>query len=193
MYKHISQNFQKGYSEKKINGPYKSRLLVWRRNRSTIIRLDKPTNVARARSLGYKAKKGFVIALSKVGKGGRYKPRPKAGRRPKRMGVKKYTPSKSIQLIAEERAARKFKNLEVLNSYWVGDDGLKEYYEVIFFDPAAPEIQSDKNLNFSQKRRVHRGLTSAGKKARGLKTRKGKGKGTERNRPSIRAKRGRGK
>lgn len=193
MYKHITQNFQKGYSEKKISGPYKTRLLGWRKNPRMVIRLEKPTNVARARSLGYKAKKGLVIALSKVSKGGRYKPKPKAGRRPKKSGIKKYTSSKGIQVIAEERAARKFKNLEVLNSYWVGNDGVREYYEVIFVDPAAPEIQSDKNLNSLQKRRVHRGLTSAGKKARGLKTKKGRGKGSERHRPSLNAHRGRGK
>jgi len=40
-------------------------------------------------------------------------------------------PEKSKQVIAEEKAARKFPNLEVLNSYWVGEDGpnmLRDHY-----------------------------------------------------------------
>jgi large subunit ribosomal protein L15e len=187
------ETFEESY--KTHSDSYKSRILEWRGNERAVIKLEKPTNPARARTLGYKAKKGFVIALSKVKKGGRHKSRPTSGRRPKRMGVKKYTAKKSLQWTAEERAQRHFKNLEVLNSYWVGDDGVKEYYEVIFVDLNAPELAKDPALKHlrAQKGRVYRGLTSAGKKSRGLSTNKGKGKGTERNRPSIGYHSGRGK
>ena len=81
--------------------------------------------------------------------------------------------AKSKQRIAEERSARKYPNMEVLNSYWVGDDGKSEFYEIIMVDPNHPGIFRDRNLNFLCKktatRRVHRGLTSAGKKSRGIR------------------------
>ena len=117
--------------------------------------------------------------------------RPKAGRRPKRMGVQKFKPSKSIRLIGEERVARKFPNLEVLNSYWVGEDGTSKWYEVILVDPQHPSIKADSNINWicgkQQHRRVFRSLTSAGKKVKSLRTR---GRGAEKFRPSLKARRG---
>jgi large subunit ribosomal protein L15e len=101
------------------------------------------------------------------------------------MGVKKFKPAKSLRLIAEERAARKFPNAEVLNSYWVGEDGRSKWFEVILVDTAHPAIKSDKDVSWiterQHKRRALRGLTSAGKNVRGLHKR---GKGAEKARPS---------
>jgi large subunit ribosomal protein L15e len=61
--------------------------------------------------------------------------------------------------------------LEVLNSYYVAEDGMYKWFEVIMVDPHRPEIAKDKKINWilSQRKRVFRGLTAAGKKARGLK------------------------
>jgi len=101
----------------------------WRKGDS-IVRSEKPQRIDRARSYGYKAKQGFVIVRARVRKGGMRKSRPIGGRKPKRMGVRKITPSKSIQRIAEERAQRKFINLEVLGSYWLWEDGLYKWFEV---------------------------------------------------------------
>jgi large subunit ribosomal protein L15e len=141
--------------------------------------------------LGYKAKQGFVIIRVRVRRGGLRKQRPKAGRRPKRMGVKKFKPAKSMRLIAEERAAKKFPNLEVLNSYWVGEDGRSKWFEIIMVDPHHPAITTDKDISWisqkQNKRRVFRGLTSAGKKVRGLRR---KGWGAEKLRPSKKATKG---
>jgi large subunit ribosomal protein L15e len=107
------------------------------------------------------------------------------------MGVKKFKPAKSMRLIAEERAARKLPNLEVLNSYWVGEDGRSKWFEIIMVDPHHPAITADKDINWisqkQNKRRVFRGLTSAGKKVRGLRR---KGWGAEKLRPSKKAARG---
>ena len=72
------------------------------------LRIEHPTRLDRARKLGYKAKQGFVVARTKVRRGGLRKLRPRSGRRPKRMGVAKFKPGKSIRLIAEERTAKKF-------------------------------------------------------------------------------------
>ena len=75
--------------------------------------------------------------------------------------------------IAERRAASKFTNLEVLNSYWIAKDGKHYFFEVILIDPERPEIKADKTINWicsrKNKNRVFRGLTSAGKKSRGLR------------------------
>jgi len=165
----------------------RQRLISWRKQK-TVTRIEKPTRLDRARKLGYKAKQGFVVVRVRVRRGGLRKPRPRSGRRPKRMGVKKYKPAKSLRLIAEERAARRFPNLEVLNSYWVGEDGRYKWFEVILVDPFHPVIQSDPKINWicqkQHKGRVFRGLTSAGKKVRGLRH---KGRGAEKVRPSRKA------
>ncbi|AWR99429.1 50S ribosomal protein L15e [Metallosphaera hakonensis] len=149
----------------------RQRLVEWR-SQSTVTKIDKPTRLDRARALGYKAKQGIIVARVKVEKGGMDKQRPNSGRRPKRMGVYGYSPSKSLQFIAEEKAARRFPNLEVLGSYYVAEDGVYKYYEVILVDPNNPVISSDSQLNWiknsANTRRVFRGLTSAGARARGL-------------------------
>lgn len=149
----------------------KERLIKWRREPS-IVRIETPTRLDRARRLGYKAKLGFIVVRVRVRKGGLRKPRPRSGRRPKRMGVYGHSPKKSLRLIAEERAARKYRNLEVLNSYYVGEDGLYKYYEVILVDPHHPAILNDPDINWitnpGQRSRVFRGKTSAGRKMRSM-------------------------
>jgi large subunit ribosomal protein L15e len=164
----------------------RQRLIEWRKQ-PTVTRIERPTRLDRARKLGYKAKQGFVVARTKVRRGGSRKQRPSSGRRPKRMGVKKFKPGKSIRLIAEERTARKFPNMEVLNSYWVGEDGKHKWYEVVLVNPNHPAIKTDKDVNWitekQHNRRVFRSLTSAGKKVRSLRR---KGKGAEKFRPSRR-------
>jgi large subunit ribosomal protein L15e len=143
--------------------------------------------MAHARSLGYKAKQGVVVVRVRVRKGGRRKSRPTRGRKPKRMGILKLTPKESIHAMSEKRAARKYPNLQVLNSYPLGSDGQHEYFEVILLDPSHPVIRSDPELSkvaLSRPGRVFRGLTSAGKESRGLLK---KGKGAERIRPGVRA------
>lgn len=154
----------------------KRKLIEWRRQ-PVVVRIDKPTRLNRARALGYKAKQGFIVVRVRVRKGGLNRPRPDSGRRPKRMGVYGYSPSKSARLIAEERAARKYPNLEVLNSYYVAEDGLYKWFEVILVDPHHPAVCNDPDIKWicekQNRGRVFRGLTSAGKKMRGL--RRGRG------------------
>lgn len=169
------------------------RMQVWRKEGS-ITRLEHPTRIDRARSLGYKAKQGIAVVRVQVRRGGRRTFRFIRARRSARMGKNSLTPGKSIQRIAEERASRRYPNMEVLNSYWVGQDGKRKYYEVILVDGHHPSIQSDKNLAWLGKSghrgRAERGKTSAGRKGRGMRTR---GKGTEKTRPSIRSHANQGK
>lgn len=177
---------------KKHDLTYKSaqqqRLIQWRKQ-DNFLRIDKPLRIDRARSLGYKAKPGFIVVRARVRHGGLRKPKIKGGRKPSAKGMTRITMKKNTQRIAEERTAKRFPNMEVLNSYWVGKDGKNHFYEVILVDPVHPSILKDKNINWianiPNKQRVLRGKTSAGKRGRGLRY---KGKGTEKVRPSIRAK-----
>ena len=169
------------------------RLQEWRKEGS-ITRIRRPTRIDRARTLGYKAKQGIIVVRAKVRRGGMRKSRYVRGRRTQRMGKNKMTTGMSIQRISEERASRKYPNMEVLNSYWVGEDGKSKWYEVILVDPSHSVIKSDKNLNWicanTEKGRAFRGKTSAGKKGRGMMKR---GTGTEKTRPSLRSNQNRGK
>ena len=171
----------------------RERLIVWRKQ-GNVVRLKRPTRLGRARNLGYKAKQGYVVVRIKTGRGPREKPRPRMGRKPRSLGVNRYTPQKSRRWIAEERVAKKFPNLRVLNSYWVGSDHKHVWHEVILADPNHPVIYNDPEINWicddRQKGRESRGLTSAGKSSRGLRK---KGTGSEKTRPSLKSKGNRGK
>jgi len=164
------------------------------RDQGALVRVDNPTRLDRARELGYKAKQGIVVVRASVRKGGARKQRFKAGRRSKRQGVNRIGRRKSIQRIAEERASRKYPNLRVLNSYWVGEDGSQKWHEIILVDPEHPAIENDDDLNWicddSHRGRTFRGKTSAGKRNRGLDNR---GKGAEHVRPSVSSNKQRGK
>jgi len=191
MYDHIREQWKK--PDTSFKSPQQQRLIQWRQEEN-FSRVEKPLRIDRARSLGYKAKQGYIVVRAKVRRGSLRKHHIRAGRKPAAKGIKKITAAKSTQRIAEERTSKRFPNMEVLNSYWIGEDGKNHYYEIILVDPFHPVIAKDTKINWicnsSSKRRVLRGKTSAGRKGRGLHH---KGRGAEKVRPSIRAKEGRGK
>ncbi|PIN74207.1 50S ribosomal protein L15e [Candidatus Woesearchaeota archaeon CG10_big_fil_rev_8_21_14_0_10_45_16] len=169
----LYKNLRELWKKPKENMPevWRERLLQWRQEPTTV-KAERPTRLDRARSLGYKAKQGFVIIRQRVPRGGHRRPKPGAGRRPKRYGTR-LNLSKNYQQIAEERAQKKFLNLTVLNSYWAAEDGKFYWYEVIMVDPHHPVIKADKNLQWLQTKknqtRVFQGKTSAGRKGRGIR------------------------
>ena len=170
------------------------RMTSWRRE-PVFKRVARPTRLDVARRLGYKSKQGITVVRTRVRRGGLRKGKIHMKRKPSKSGIKKITMGKSIQRIAEERTSKRYPNLEVLNSYWVGEDGKNKFYEVIMIDPHHPAIKSDKQLSWiatgaSHHGRAERGLTSAGKRGRGLHK---KGKGAEKLRPSLKANKNRGK
>ena len=169
----------------------RQRMVEWRKS-EVFTKVDKPLRLDRAHALGYKAKKGFVIIRVRLKRGGHKRSRPNKGRRSKRLHTRKNL-GMNYKWIAEQRAQRKYKNLEVLNSYQIGKDGINYFYEVIMVNPNAPEIKSDKQLNWiakpGNKKRAMRGLTSAAKKSRGLRNKHP----TSKTRPSVRAGKRRGK
>jgi large subunit ribosomal protein L15e len=168
MYKHLRALWKKPGEE--LGAIQKSRLVQWR-TQPVVARLDSPTRLDRARCLGYKAKQGFVVARVRLQKGGRKTPDVSGGRRPRRAG-RFFTLNKSKQHVAEEKASSKYRNMEVLNSYWAGEDGKHVWYEVILADRSHPSVKSDADAKWvasgKQRGRASRGLTSAGRKSRGL-------------------------
>merc|ERR1712051_503775 len=168
-----------------------ARLRVWKlRQLPAVHRVEHPTNPAKARALGYKAKQGYVVIRSRVRRGNRKRQNPKGivYGKPTHQGINELKPIRNLRSVAEEKAARKASNLRVLNSYWVCQDSTYKWFEVILVDPNHTAIRNDPRINFMckgvHKHREMRGLTSAGKKYRGLKRPSGR---TSRLRPSRRA------
>ncbi|CAE8704542.1 unnamed protein product [Polarella glacialis] len=95
---------------------------------------------------------------------------------------------RNLRNIAEERVGRKCGGLRVLNSYWVAQDAVHKWFEVVMVDSFHKCIRDDPRINWIcknvMKHRELRGLTAAGRKARGLLK---KGKRATKLRPSYRA------
>ena len=164
------------------------RMRTWEyRQLPAIHRCSRPSRPEKARKLGYKAKQGYVVYRVRIRRGGRKKPVRKGiiNGKPKSQGVVGLKASKSLRVVAETRVGKKLGNLRVLNSYWVGQDATFKFFEVILVDPSHKAIRRDPKINWIcrpvNKRREERGLTSAGKKYRGLRV---KGVNDNKNRPS---------
>ncbi|MEK6918207.1 MAG: 50S ribosomal protein L15e [Nanoarchaeota archaeon] len=173
MYHHIREAWKKPDSK-----TLRERMVQWRKSEA-FTRVEKPLRLDRARALGYKAKKGFVVIRVRLKRGGHTRSRPNKGRRSKRLHTRKNL-KMSYQWIAEQRVAHSYKNLEVLNSYEIGKDGIYYFFEVICVDPQRPEIKNDTVLSWitkkENKKRALRGLTGAAQKSRGLRAHMAKGK-----------------
>ena len=163
----------------------RSKMIEWRAG-NRVTKLEKPTRLDKARRLGYKAKKGVLVYRVIVTRGGRQKPRPTGNRRTHRASQMKIL-KMNYRWVAEQRFQKDFRNLEVLNSYLIGKDGKHYFYEVIALDRNAPEIKADPQYSWvtrtANQFRALRGLTSAGRKSRGLRTKSRNMKV----RPSLRA------
>jgi len=186
MYHYIKQAWKK--PDKKT---LRERMIQWRKSQSQV-KVEFPLRLDKARALGYKNKKGFVIIRVRVLRGGHKRSRPNKGRKGRRLHTRKNL-KMNYQWIAEQRVEKKYSNLVVLNSYFIGKDGMYYFYEVICVDPQRPEIKNDPNLKWITKKinqkRTMRGLTSAAKKSRGLRYKSP----TSKTRPSVRAGMGKGK
>ncbi|MFB6191484.1 MAG: 50S ribosomal protein L15e [Candidatus Nanohaloarchaea archaeon] len=188
-YKYAREQYEQ--PKENLDELWQQRLIDWR-DQDAIVKIDNPTRIPKARSQGYKSKEGLTVVRTRIRKGNSKRERLTAGRRPKRAGQNRFSPKKSNRVIAEGRASERYSNLEVLNSYWVAEDGTYTWFEIIMVDPEHPQIKSDDDLNFicDQRDRVERGLTPAAKESRGLSN---KGKGAEKLRPSQGANDGKGK
>merc|ERR1712157_173588 len=93
--------------------------------------------------------------------------------KPCNQGINQLKLNKNMKNVAEARVGRRFANLRVLNSYWINQDACMTYYEVILVDYSHTKIRNDPKINWIvnpvHKHRECRGLTSAGRKSRGLR------------------------
>ncbi len=188
-YKYAREQYEQ--PKENLDEVWKRRLQKWRKE-GVIEKQEGPTRIPKARQKGYKAKKGFQVYRVRIRKGGTKRRRADGGRKPSKAGQSRYSSKKSKQVIAEQKLASNHSNLEVLDSYWVAEDGNYRWFEVITVDPENPEIQADDDINWivEQNNRAQNGLTPAAKKSRGLKN---KGKGAEKLRPSGNANDGKNK
>eukprot|EP01007_Sphenomonas_quadrangularis_P000854 NODE_1707_length_780_cov_1191.523940_g1228_i1.p2 GENE.NODE_1707_length_780_cov_1191.523940_g1228_i1~~NODE_1707_length_780_cov_1191.523940_g1228_i1.p2 ORF type:complete len:160 (+),score=36.03 NODE_1707_length_780_cov_1191.523940_g1228_i1:181-660(+) len=140
--------------------------------------------------MGYRARQGFAVWRVRVRRGGRK--RQVAGGicygKPKTAGVNHLKNERNSRTIGECRIGRHCGGMRVLNSYWVNEDAVYKYFEVILVDPAHKAIRRHPEVqwivNPVHKHREMRGLTSAGLKARGLRN---KGCSGHKMRPSWKA------
>jgi len=123
----------------------RQRAVVWR-NQDAVTRVEKPSRIARARRLGYKAKQGIIVVRMRVGTGGMRKQRPRGGRRPKHLGVTKIKADVSMKQVSERRVLERYPNMKLLGSYFLYKDGMHYWFEVILADPSHPRIAKDKEI-----------------------------------------------
>lgn len=146
LYQHLAENWKK--PKERIGEILKSRLIQWRREQ-TVVRVEGPTRIDRARALGYKAKQGYIVARVKIGKGGRRrKLYGRRGRKPSKTGLVHFSHGKSLQKIAEEKAQRRFTNMNVIGSYLAGEDGKHKWFETILADSQHPNITRNPKLRW---------------------------------------------
>ena len=172
-YKYLNELWKKKQSD---TMRFVLRLRTWEYRQLPVIqKVHRPSRVEKARKLGFKAKQGYVVYRIRVRRGGRKRPVSKGQiyGKPVNQGVKKLKFERTHRSKAEERVGRKCANLRVLNSYWVAQDSTFKFYEVILVDPNHKAITRDPRINWIcksvHKHREQRGLTSVGKKSRGLR------------------------
>jgi Ribosomal protein L15E len=103
------------------------------RSQPIIKRVDRPTKLTKAKSVGYRAKQGYIIVRVRVGKGDFRRPRPNHARRPSKSGIY-YKLAVSKEDIARERALNVFKNMVVVGSYFLIEDGKNKWFEIVLAD-----------------------------------------------------------
>lgn len=184
--KYLEQEYRNPSEE--LRKIWKERIIAWRVE-PAITRIEKPTRIDKARSLGYKAKQGYLVVRVQLIRGGRKRKQFKGGRKPKKARRKKIV-GKNYRWIAEERAARRYKNCEVLGSYEIAKDGIHYWFEIILADREQVSKYAGMEWLAKARGRAFRGITSAARKSRGLRH---KGKGVEKIRPSLAAHGKRGK
>lgn len=80
---------------------------------------------------------GYVIYRVRVRRGGRKRPVSKGiiYGKPVHQGITQLKFKRNLRSVAEERVGRRCGGLRVLNSYWINEDTMYKYYEVIMIDP----------------------------------------------------------
>lgn len=128
-YKYIHANEMALYK----NDERKREILQEARNQPILQRVERPTKPAKAKTVGYKAKQGYIVVRVRVSKGDFRRPRPNHARRPSKSGLY-YKLDVSKEGIARNRALRVYKNMKVIGSYFLIEDGKNKWFEVVMAD-----------------------------------------------------------
>merc|ERR1711981_341395 len=189
------------YSQNQIMSAYKYLEMLYRHKSSDMSRflnrvrsweyrqlpavcaVNVPTRVEKARKLGYKATPGYCVFRVRVRKGDKVR-QVKKGivyGKPRNAGVHQQKSFRGLQLEAERMAEQSIAaGTRILNSYYVAKDGIYKYYEVLAVHPGCENIRRDPKINWicdqKHRNRAQRGITQAGQKNRGLRTKR---KGTK--------------
>ncbi len=125
-FKYIQESERKLFKDKAA----KRELLLTAEREPIAIRLGHPTRLTRAKMLGYRAKQGYIVVRIRVAKGSFRRPRPVHARRPSKTGIY-FNLAISKRKMAENRARRVFKNMDVLGSYFITENGQYKWFEVV--------------------------------------------------------------
>lgn len=128
-YKYIHANEMALYK----NDERKKEILQEVRNQPIIKRIEKPTKPSKAKMVGYKAKQGYIVVRVRVSKGDFRRPRQNHARRPSKSGIY-YKLEVSKEGIARDRASRVYKNMQVIGSYFLIEDGKSKWFEIVMAD-----------------------------------------------------------
>ena len=130
---------------KENSAELREKAVIWRKQKA-LTRIERPSRIARARRLGYKAKQGIIVVRMRVGAGGMRKQRPTGGRRPKHLGVVRIKAAVSMKQVAERRVLERYPNMKLFGSYFLYKDSKYYWFEVILADKSHESIKKDKEL-----------------------------------------------
>jgi large subunit ribosomal protein L15e len=88
-----------------------------------------------AREVGYKDKPGYIVVRVRMSRGGMKIQRPNSGRRQKHSGSKLISGQVSKADIAVHRVLSIYRNMKVMGTYYLGEDGKHVWYEIVLHDP----------------------------------------------------------
>src|SRR3989338_8333204 len=108
MYRYIREIWKR--PSENLGELWQKRLLEWKKEDASI-RIEHPTRLDKARSLGYRAKQGYILIRQRLDRGGRQREIIRKGRKNKQFGRRKDV-DKSYQSVAEQRAVKKYPNCE---------------------------------------------------------------------------------
>ncbi|KAJ0558786.1 putative ribosomal protein L15e [Helianthus annuus] len=170
---------------------FMQRVRCWEyRQLPSIVRVTHPTRPDKARRMGYKSQTGLRDLSCTCEAWWKKEARSKGYclRKTYKPGCDPAQISTQQEVCCRGTSRKEVRWSKVLNSYWLNEDSTYKYFEVILVDPAHAAIRNDPRINWIcnpvHKHRELRGLTSAGKKYRGLR---GKGHLNHKARPSRRA------
>ena len=135
-FKYMRENEKKMLKDRSL----RRQLLSEVRHVPMIVRVKRPTKLSKAKTIGYKAKPGFVVLRVRIGKGSFRRPRPVHARKPSKTGIY-FNLKKSKQRIAEERALKVYKNMKLAGSYYLIEDGQYTWYEILLMDPVLAPLK----------------------------------------------------